>query len=599
MDDQNPSYAAIHSFLQSADWNERPPLRLTILRNIVIDGIEPFLRYLGWHAGYDVQLRMGGYDTVVSEALNGDGGLFADDVHGILVFCRLEGLSWDLARNFSALTPTQAETERDRLREQVAMILAGIRRQTSAPILWLGFERPIYPSMGAVDAQADPSQTRTILKLSADVMRLLSEAGAAYWIDADGCLARVGASEFYDQRYWHIGRAPYARGGLREISREIFCVLRAALGKNKKCLVLDCDNVLWGGVVGEAGIEGIKLGKTYPGSPYYELQQEILNLYHRGIILALCSKNNEEDVWEVFREHPDMLLREEHIAAARVNWDDKATNLRDLAEELNIGLDSMVLLEDSRFEAELVSELLPEVAVLHLPPERAVEYRDRLASSGMFDTLTVSNEDRRRGAMYRAEVQRRRLRQEMHGVDDYLRSLNMEIRLCLAGTFEAPRVAQLCQRTNQFNLTLRRHSEADIAALVSDPHADVVAVQLQDRFGDTGIVGAFIVNYQESVATIESFLLSCRVLGRGVERAMLSECLTLVRRRGCTLVEAPYVKGPKNQQVHDFYPSAGFEKARKEKDAVIFTRETSKPLPVPNVFATIDFQLDAQKGGSQ
>jgi len=211
-------------------------------------------------------------------------------------------------------------------------------------------------------------------------------------VDLDLMQSYVGYRNFIDTRYWHIGKAPYSREALMLIAKEYMKFARASLGRNRKCLVIDCDNTLWGGIIGEDGIDGIKLGRTYPGSAYLEFQQSILDLYNRGVILAISSKNNKDDILEVLNNHPDMALNEEHFAIIKADWNDKVSNIKEIAEDLNIGLDSMVFVDDSDFETNMVNEYLPEVKVVTLPKDPTV-YRDTLNSYGFFDSLVVSEED--------------------------------------------------------------------------------------------------------------------------------------------------------------------------------------------------------------
>ncbi|MBK7917804.1 MAG: HAD family hydrolase [Chloroflexi bacterium] len=361
-----------------------------------------------------------------------------------------------------------------------------------------------------------------------------------------------------------------------EIADEVFKFIRVTKGKIKKCLVLDCDNTLWGGIIGEDGLAGIKLGKTYPGSPFYEFQQEILNLHHRGVILALCSKNNEADVWEVFHNHPDMVLKQEHIAAAQINWNDKASNLRQIASDLNIGLDSLVFVDDSEFEVNLVQQNLPEVEVIHLPATKSVHYRDILASYSGFDTLTLTEEDKKRGAMYRAEVTRNKLRQEVTDLASYYQSLEMVAEINFADTFTIPRIAQLTQKTNQFNLTTRRYTEADVTAMVESPSVDIISLRLGDSFGDLGLVGVCILKYDQTWAEIDTFLLSCRALGRMAEDLFLGHVLELVKVREFHLVKGTYLSTRKNAQVKDFYVKQGFTTIAETPERIMFEYDLSK-----------------------
>jgi len=553
------SYSEIQEYLNKLDTSKLPELRISILRNVMVEPIEPYYRYLAGRLGFNARVSFGNYDNVFQEAVGGDSALLGPDTDNVVVFLRLEGLSWELARNFNALSGEQIQAEVERIKEFIAGVLSGIRSQTAAMTLWHSFELPAHPAAGILDSQSGRGQSATIARLNEALRESLKFSGNGYLVDLNLCRLRVGDKDFYDNRYWHIGRAPYSREALREISEEDFKFIRPLKGKNKKCLVLDCDNTLWGGIIGEDGLSGIKLGKTYPGSAYYEFQQEALNLYNRGVILALCSRNDEENVREVFRKHPEMVLREEHIAAARIAWQDKATGIRQLAEDLNIGLDSMVFVDDSEFEIEYVREVLPEVVSIHLPVERAVENRDVLASCGLFDSLSLSEEDKKRGAMYKAEARRKKLRAKAGDLENYLRSLEMVLTVAFADEFSIPRIAQLTQRTNQFNLTTRRYSEEEIKKFSGSGQTDVFSLKLSDRFGDSGIVGAGILRYEPEKAVIDEFLLSCRILGRGVEDAFLIQTLKIAKNKGCRTVLGEYMPTAKNGQVEQFYEKHGFK----------------------------------------
>jgi FkbH-like protein len=583
-----PSFAQIEAELARVDMRGMPACRFVVLRNITVEPMAAYLRYFAYRAGLNAHVAFGAYDTVLQEALGTD--LLDAQTDCILVHTALEQLSWRLARDFPALSKADVAAEIERVDAFVDAVCAALRDRTKAMILWHGLVTPAYPSLGILDSQSEDGQPAVIRELNRSLRGRLREAGDAFFVDTDACLARVGYSRFFDWRQWHLGRAPYAREALRELAFEDLKFVRARLGKNKKCIVLDCDNVLWGGVVGEDGLSGLRLGETHPGSAYGELQQELVSLSARGVLIALCSKNNPEDVWQVFREHPGMVLKERHIAAARINWNDKASSLRALARDLNLGLESMVFVDDSDFEVNLVRRELPEVEVIHLPPERPSEYRLILASSGLFDTLAVSQEDRRRGAMYQAEAERKRLEHTATDLEGYLRSLEMVAELDLADPAAIPRIAQQTQRTNQFNLTTRRYGEAEIAHLAAHDASDVVYLRLRDRFGDSGIVAACILRYREGDAVVDTFLVSCRALSRGVEAVLLVEVLRRARRKGCARVVGEFYATPKNAQVGDFYSRHGFiegDAVASEADRVfVFDLGGVIPAP-PGWFATI------------
>lgn len=573
-----------------------PPLNLSILRNVTIEAIEPYHRYLAARMGFNAQVKFGHYDAVWQEAVSGAPDLLSNDVSCVVVVTHLENLSPSLARNFAGLSVEAVEAEVERIQNFCRDVVEGIRRQTPALVLWHGWELPCFPSLGVVDTQLPGGQWATMARLNLFLRELLMSTVSAYFIDTSSCQMRLGRERYFDLRHWHVARAPYTGEALAEFANEHYKHIRAALGKNKKCLVLDCDNTLWGGIVGEDNISGIAIGPGNPGSAYLDFQREILALFQRGIIIALCSKNNEQDVLEVLRSHPDMMIRESQLATWQVNWDDKVTNLRRIAEDLNIGLDSIVFMDDSAFEINLVKQMLPQVEAVHLPLGQASEYAHILASCGYFDTLTISDEDRRRGTMYKAEADRKRLHRNAPDITSYLQSLEMVLTVQRVDHILLPRVAQLTQRTNQFNLTTRRYTEEEIERFLASG-SEVLCLRVVDRFGDAGIVGACILKIVGDTVSLDTLLMSCRVLGRKIETAFLSKALEVARVKGCVRAIGTYIATAKNAQVANFYVDHGFTPQIPEiEGANHFELNLEVGLPdIPAIFKEIELHYQFEK----
>lgn len=586
-------YSEVVDKLNSNKNNVLPTLNISVLRNITLEPIlDTFLRYFMLEIGYKANVMFGDYDNILQEAVGKRPDLLNNNVDCVLVFSQLETLSNIISRNYLQCSQNEIENEKERIVNYMTQTLNGIREQTQALILWCGFEVPIYPLAGILDKPNSMYQISTINWLNNQLNQVLFGNTNAYYIDINLCIARVGARNFYDKRYWYIGHAPYSKEACREISYEIFKHIKTSKSKCKKCIVLDCDNVLWGGIVGEDSLSGIKLGKDYPGLAYHEFQQEILNLYNRGTILTICSKNNEEDVWEVFENHPYMVLKREHISASRINWDDKATNISSISKELNISLDSIVFVDDSQHEIEMVNYALPQVETIHLQKNRAFEYRDILASCGLFDILSITNEDKLRGQMYRTEAQRNKFAQEFTDMECYYNSLEMEVSIYFSNSFYIPRIAQLTQRTNQFNLTTKRYSEDDIKMLTESKDYDVICIQLKDRFGDLGIVGASILKYENDQALIDTFLLSCRALGRKIEYVLLMECMKLSKLRSKKVIFGQYISSNKNMQVKDFYESKGFSTIQNSEVSIYKYDLESYTYEIPSFFKNITTEVE-------
>lgn len=558
--DTFPSLAEIESSGRNLTENHGK-LKISILRNITVESIGPYINHLSSQVQHHAEIRFGSYDQILQDTA--DGNVISPDTDVVMVFSFLPTLSPAFDSGFAGLSDLEIESEFQRLGRFFGLAIDGIRQATDAMVLWYGFEPPIYPSIGIADDQRQ-GQAAAIQSLNTMLKKILGETPSAYFVNSERCLSRVGVTNYFDLRFWHMGKAPYSRIALAEIANESFKFVRANLGMNKKCLVLDCDNTLWGGILGELGESGIQVGPDYPGSAFQDFQKEVLALHHRGILLALCSKNNEDEVLAILDNHPGMLLRKKHFSTWRINWEHKNENIRAIASDLNIGLDSMVFADDSEFEIGLVQEFLPEVSVLAVETRQPSLNRWILAASGLFDSPSLTTEDKARAALYESERNREELKSKAITLDAYYRSLSMVIQIELGTVETIPRVAQLTQKTNQFNLTTFRYTEADIASFLASEDNDVFVLRVQDRFGDMGIVGVCIASYEGTNVELGTFLLSCRALGRGIEQKFLEEVLHFFAERGKDVVFGQFIATQKNALVADFYLQNGFERLGKK-----------------------------------
>jgi FkbH-like protein len=321
--------------------------------------------------------------------------------------------------------------------------------------------------------------------------------------------------------------------------------------------VLDLDNTLWGGIIGEDGIEGIKLGNAAPGIEYVDFQRSLLSLYNRGVILAVCSKNNYDDAIKVFQEHPFQILKEEHFAAMRINWQNKASNIAELAKEINIGLDSMVFFDDNPVERAQVSQTHPEVLVVDLPKNPRL-YRETLENLDVFDVLSLTKEDMARGEMYAGKRKRAELETSMDSIEDFLRTLDLKVRIKPVDDFDTPRIVQLIGKTNQFNLTTRRYTDAEIKQFREEDTSVVYSMAVMDKFGDEGVVGVAIVKKKDDDWWVDNMLMSCRVIGRSVETALLAKIVKDARSEGASRIIGEYIPTKKNPPAASVYENHGF-----------------------------------------
>lgn len=560
-----------------------PSLKIAVLRNFTVEPLLPALEVEAYLAGFIPNIWVGDFDNVALEAMSSTSGLDRFQPDFILVLNWLDTISPALTTEFILKAKSDIDDEALRVRQLYRDIEGGLRKRFSAPIAISNFNLPMDSTLGILDSQAPDYQFHTIQNLNLQILLDAKSLTDIYILDVAKIFASEGFLNSFDSRHWQMAKAPLTQRAMLSVCNEFGRLVRALRGKTKKCLVLDCDNTLWGGVIGEDGLGGIKLGTTFPGSCYKAFQEEILNLRERGVILALCSKNNELDVLDVLNNHPEMLIKEKHIATWQINWDDKATNLRRLANELNIGLDSFVFVDDSEFEINLIREQLPEVATIHLKGNTS-DYRSLLSSFGYFDSLTFTKEDRRKNEMYGEARIRSKLESQSNSIEEYLENLGLEATLGVPTISDIPRCSQLTQKTNQFNLTTCRYSEGQIAELISDKDSDVFYLRVNDKVADLGLVGVAVVRYQEFEAQIEAFMMSCRAIGRGAETALLAYVANQSKtKHGSNSLIAKYLYTPKNESlVSNFYGVNGFDKVSqqgKDTDWILDLRSGSIAYP--------------------
>ena len=566
-DIRNLNFSDVQQTVASHEGQYPQTLKLAFLRNIVVEPIEPYLAYLALQLECSLDASFGGYDTVLQDALSGLGGGINNETDAILIFYHLDQSSQFLSRRFATLSYDQINEEVQNTLNYVFTVIKSIRKHSSALVLWHSFEYQPFPAFGAVDFSMADGQNNTIARLNEGIRDFLASDRWAKLIDMNAIIIRMGVDRFYDRRNWHLAKSPYSLEALSEIALENFRLIRAVRGGGYKCVVVDCDNTLWGGVIGEDGIGEIKLGTTFPGSAYREFQQELVNLHHLGVLVALSSKNNPEDVWNVFDTHDGMILKREHVVAHRLNWDDKADNIISIAKQLNIGLDSIVFIDDSVFEIERVRRSLPEVATLHFDSKKPHEYRHALLKAGFFDLLYRTSEDRERTNLYRAEEKRQAELHTAEDVEAFLSTLELRAHVAEISMDIIPRVAQLTQKTNQFNLTTRRYSEDDIISFHESEDYQILSVFLDDKFGSYGMIGVCILKYSSQNILIDTFLLSCRALGRNVEDVMLWTIMKIGKQKVMSKIIGDYIPSKKNAQVANFYQSHGFNSC---EDKLVF-----------------------------
>ncbi len=511
------------------------------------------LQVLFARRGARAEIYEAGFDTADAEVLDPGSGLyrFKPDIIVFLSGSEAAKISLYAAHDRSAFVTGAVG--------RITGLWENVRSNCEARVIQANFVLPSERAFGNYELKVSHSTGSLFAELNARIIEAAREAGHVLLCDLDHLAAEIGRRNWADETLWHLSKGLCRLDYLPLVAQALVDVAMAAQGRIIKCVVLDLDNTLWGGVIGDDGLAGIELGDLDAGEAFVALQRFLKELKRRGVILAVVSKNEEAAALAPFREHPDMVLREDDIAVFIANWDNKVDNIRRVQEVLNIGFDSMMFLDDNPFERGLVRDLLPEIVVPELPEDPALFLR-AIGDRGLFETASYSSNDAERVAQYRDEGSRERMRAGFTNIDDYLRSLGMTARLERFKPFNLPRIAQLIQRSNQFNLTTRRHGEAACAAMMDDPAVVPLTVNLADKFGDYGLISVVILVRQDASLEIETYLMSCRVLKRGVEQFVMNHIFAYAARAGVERVIGRHVATVKNAMVSGFYAEFGFQK---------------------------------------
>ncbi|QGN56144.1 HAD family hydrolase [Novosphingobium sp. Gsoil 351] len=463
----------------------------------------------------------------------------------------------DLHLNTAASDADTAHAQVEHALAYIKAVAESLRPSLTGPILVQTLVPPVEPLFGSLDATEASSPYAMVQALNRSIVEWVSESDVVL-VDAARFAAAVGTARWLDPVHWHSAKLPVAPQFIPLLTDLIARTVAAIRGKTRKCLVLDLDNTVWGGVIGDDGLDGIVIGQgSAEGEAFLSVQRAALDLRARGIVIAISSKNDEAVAWRPFSEHPDMLLRKEHISVFQANWQDKATNIRHIAQSLNIGIDALVFLDDNPFERELIRRELPFVAVPELTDDPA-QYATILALAGYFDAIAISLEDRKRAEYYKANAERTSMLASSTDLEGYLRSLDM---VCTIRPFDSigrARVAQLINKSNQFNLTTRRYTEAEIAGMENAADKFTMQVRLADKFGDNGMISVVSFDKSTSQWSNDLWLMSCRVLGRRVEEAVLAHVAAAALAEGVPKLVGTYLPTAKNQMVAGLYERLGF-----------------------------------------
>src|SRR5829696_1611293 len=516
-------------------------IRVAILSSFTINGLEESLTVKCAERNIECETYNSPYNQYNQDILSSTSSLYEFSPNLTFLIIDTRTILSSLFYNpYSVSTSERREYIDNRVNELVSLVERFISVSDSKLVV-ANFHAPVYSPYGICETKTEYGLRDMILDLNAKLADSLRNEPSIFIFNFDAFVAKYGDINVFDYRQFLFGDIKVSLNYIPYLAEELMGYIKADLGINRKCIVLDLDNTLWGGIVGEDGFEGIKLSPQPSGMPFLEFQRVILALNERGIILAINSRNNEDEALRVIREHPHMVLREENFASIKINWNDKISNIKSIAEQLNIGLDSLVYFDDDPINREVMSKALPEVITVDLPEDPAL-YTQKLMSLNDFNTFSITEEDEKRGRMYVEERKRSQLENSVSNLDDFL--------------------SQLGIKTNQFNLTTKRFQEEDILKFSQDKNMLVGCAQTADKFGNNGVTGVFILQKSPDYSewSMETFLLSCRVMGRRIEYGIMSYILSEARKEGIKKVRGRYIPTKKNKPCESFLPNSGFKK---------------------------------------
>ncbi|MBO5594790.1 MAG: HAD family hydrolase [Prevotella sp.] len=533
-----------------------PMIKIALIGDTATQFLATAIRGTGVERGYQIDLFEAEYNQVERQFLDPTSELYQSDADYIVLFQSTH----KLGEKHSLLSADQQEMLAE---ERLAFIASICENPALADkkIICLDYPEIEDTVFGSYATKVSSSLTYQVRKLNMGLMDLSQQYANLFICDIAGLQNKLGRDIMFAPNVYVSTEMVLSIDALPYVAGRVMDIICAIKGQFKKCLILDLDNTVWGGVIGDDGIEGIQLGHGLGiGKAFTEFQMWVKKLKQRGIIICVASKNNEETAKEPFEKHPDMVLKLEDIAVFQANWETKVDNIRTIQRILNIGFDSMVFLDDNPFERNIVRENIPGITVPELPEDPG-EYLEYLYSLNLFETASYSQADKDRTKQYQVEAKRVSLQKTFSNEADFLKSLDMVSVVSGFNAFNTPRVAQLSQRSNQFNLRTVRYTEADIEAYGKDPDVIHLSFTLEDKFGDNGLIAVIIMKPQDTETLfVDTWFMSCRVLKRGMENFTLNTMVEAARQKGYKRIIGEYLPTPKNKMVEGHYPSLGFEK---------------------------------------
>ncbi len=561
--------------------NNAKKIKIAILSSFTVTGLAETIRVKCNKNNINCLTYVSGYNQYNQEILNSKSDLYQFKPEIVFLIIDSKNIFKDIFNFYYVKSKKERKKIVEEKVNEIINLLKTFVEKTNNKIIISNLSIPSYSSLGILETK-DYGISQMILEFNEKLNTRLKNETSIYVYDLLQFFYRFGEQNIAEPHKIMIGDIKITFDYIPYLAEELMGYIKPYLGLNKKCIVLDLDGTLWGGIVGEDGFDGIKLGPEPPGNIFMDFQRWILALHQRGIILAINSKNNPDEALKVIREHKHMILKEEHFAAMRINWIDKIQNMKEIAEEINIDLDSIVFFDDDPRNCEIVKNALPQVLTINLPKDPSF-YLPLIQNMNDFNVLKITNEDKKRGKMYYQQKQRNELKSETVNLEKYLEKLETKVTIKNVDQTTIPRISQLTMKTNQFNLTTKRYSEEEIKSMMNDSKIRIVCARVEDKFGDNGITGAFITKIKNKKELyIDTFLLSCRVIGREVEQTIMSFIVNEAKKEGLEKIIAEFIPTKKNSPASDFLSKSGFKKEGK-----IWVFNTSKEFKKPSIVSLI------------
>ena len=535
-------------------------IRIALLSSFTINGLSEILKVKSIERNISCTVYEAPYNQYSQQILNKKSDLYKFSPNITFLILDTRNIFGEIFRfPYSISHLERAKIVENKINE-IKNLLDKYIKNSNSKIIITKLNIPSFSPNGIFESKTEYGFYDMIEDFNKQITRNYLNSESIFVYDFDKFITKNGEDNVFNYSQFFVGDLKISMEFLPLLGQDLMKYVIAYLGITKKCIVLDLDNTLWGGIIGEDGFNGIKLGPEAPGNAFMEFQRILLSLHQRGIILAINSKNNFEDAIKVIREHPYMILKEEHFATMCINWNDKVSNMKQIVKEINIGTDSLVFIDDDPVNREFVKSLFPEILVINLsndPSSYALEIENLID----FSVLKITDEDRNRGKMYLKQKKIIELEKTSTDLQTFLSQLNLKIIIKDVNEFTLPRVSQLILKTNQFNLTTKRYQERDIEKMIQNSNFIVTSVQVKDKFGDNGVTGVFIIKKENKKEwRIDTFLMSCRIMGRDIEKGIMIYIINKARANNIEKINAEFIPTQKNKPVQNFLADHEFKK---------------------------------------